>query len=117
MVRTILFTLLLAAFPAHAGDAALDRASLKGVKAVGVIIDQLPPDLPKEGVTADALQARLTQRLLEAKIPIDPAVKEFVGIRASSVRAARGPYAVSMTIGLSQPVTLVRDSSMRAAPQ
>ena len=59
MVRSILLTLaLLVAFLAHAGDATLDRASLKGVKAVGVIIDQLPPDLPKEGVTADALQAR-----------------------------------------------------------
>src|SRR4051794_7767036 len=117
MVRMILLTLLLAAFVAHAGDATLDRASLKGVKAVGVIIDQLPPDLPKEGVTADVLQTRLTQRLNDAHIPIDLAAKEFVGLRASSVRAAKGPYAVSMTIGLYQPVTLVRDKEMRAAPQ
>lgn len=118
MVRSILLIpALLVAFPAHAGDATLDRATLKGIKAVGVIIDQLPPDLPKEGVTAEVLQARLTQRLAEAQIPIDSAAKEFVGIRASSVRDARGPYALSMSIGLYQPVTLVRDSNVRAAPQ
>jgi len=118
MGRNLFFTLtLFMAFLANAGDATLDRATLKGVKAVGVIIDQLPQDLPKEGVTPDALQARLTERLREANITIDPAAKEFVGIRASSVRAAKGPYAVSMTIGLYQPVTLARDPSMRAAPQ
>jgi hypothetical protein len=118
MVRIILLNLLLAAtFLAQAGDETLDRATLKGVKAVSVIIDRLPPDLPKEGVTADALQTRLTQRLNDANIPIDLAAKEFVGLRASSVRASRGPYAVSITIGFYQPATLVRDKSLRIAPQ
>src|SRR4051812_12531729 len=117
MGRNLFFTLtLFTAFLANAGDATLDRATLKGVKAVGVIVDQLPPDLPKEGVTPDVLQTRLTERLREAQITIDPAAKEFVGIRASSVRAAKGPYAVSMTIGVYQPVTLARDPSIRAAP-
>ena len=124
--RILLLGALLGAFLAEAGDAALDRATLKGLKAVGVIIDQLPPELAKEGVTADELQTRLAQRLRDAHITIDPAAKEFVGLRASLVRdtsrsllrtPARGPYAVSMTIGLYQPVTLVRDSTIRAAPQ
>src|SRR6266550_1692396 len=101
---------------AAAGDAILDRATLKGIKAVSIIIDELPADLPKEAVTADTLQTRLTQRLTDAHIPIDSAAKEFVAIRASSVRDSKGPYAVAMSIGLYQPVTLVRNPAQRLAP-
>src|SRR5713226_1561471 len=115
MVRSILLLLSLPLL-SQAGDATLDRATLKGIKAASIIIDQLPPDLPKEAVTPDALRTRLTQRLTDAHIPIDSAAKEFVAIRASSVRDAKGPYVVAMSIGLYQPVTLVRNTAMRAAP-
>src|SRR5438477_2708845 len=114
MPRTICFLLFLSLpLLSHAGDAALDRATLKGIKAVSIIIDHLPPELPKESVTADALQTRLTQCLTDAHIPIDSAAKEFVAIRASSVRDSKGPYAVAMSIGLYQPVTLVRNHGLR----
>ena len=115
--RIFLTILLLGVCVCVAGDAALDRATLKGIKAVGVIIDQLPADFPKEGVTVDALQTRLAERLKDANITVDPAAKEFVGLRATSVRGARGPYAVCIGIGLYQPVTLVRDAAVRSAPQ
>jgi hypothetical protein len=105
------------AFGLCAGDAPLDRATLKGIKAVGVVIDALPADLPKEGVTPEALESRLATRLREAHIDIEAAAKEFVGVRVTAVRASRGPYAVAITVGLYQPVTLVRDPSMRAAPE
>jgi hypothetical protein len=117
MVGRILWTLpLLAASFGLAGDATVDRATLKGIKAVGVIVDQLPQEFAKEGITADAIQARLADRLQDANITVDPAAKEFIGVRATSVRASRGPYAVNISVGVYQPVTLVRDSTMRAAP-
>jgi hypothetical protein len=100
-----------------AGDTPMDRATLKGIKAIGVIVDQLPPEFPKEGVNTDALQTRLADRLRAANITVDPDAKEFVGLRVTSVRANRGPYAVCISIGLYQPVTLVRDPAMRLAPQ
>src|SRR5947207_821722 len=117
MVRRMLLPLALLSGLAMAGDAMLDRATLKGVKAVGIIIDQLPEDLPREGVTVDALQLRLAQRLREAHVPIDAAAKEFLGVRLSSVRATRGPYAVAISVGFYQPVTLARDATIRAAPE
>jgi hypothetical protein len=118
MVRRIVMPCLwIAALAAQTGDAPIDRATLKGIKAVGVVIDALPPNLPKEGVTAEALETRLASRLREAKVNVDPAAKEFVGLRVSSVRGNRGPYALAMTIGLYQPVTLVRSPTTRAAPQ
>jgi hypothetical protein len=116
MTRRILLPALLAPLLLYAGDSTRDRATLKGAKSVAVIVDTLPADLPREGVTEDALRARLTARLRDAGIPLDEASKEFVGLRISSIRDTRGPYAVGLNLGFYQPVTLVRDPAMRFAP-
>ncbi len=100
---------------AGAGDAALDRATLRGVTAVNVVIDPLSPEIEKEGVTIDGLRMRLEEGLRNAGIPIDPAANTFLALRLRSVRAARGPLSIAITIGLYQPVTLVRDPAVRTA--
>ncbi len=100
-----------------AGDAALDRATLRGLMAVNVVIDPVAPEIQKVGATADGLRTRLEQRLRDAGIKIDTASTEFVGLRVTSVRAARGPFAITITIGLYQPVTLVRDRNVKTATQ
>jgi hypothetical protein len=115
MTRILLFTLL-APLLVFAGDSPRDRETLKGVKSVTVIVDTLPDDIAREGISGDALRSRLTERLRRAEIPIDEASKEFVGLRIASVRDTRGPYAAGITIGFYQPVTLVRDPATRFAP-
>ena len=108
----------LAAVPlndAAAGDAELDRTTMRGLKAVSVVIDRIDPQLPKEGVAADALQERIESRLKDAGIDIDASTPEFVGLQINAVRGSRGPYALSVTIGLYQPVILTRDRNIRTA--
>lgn len=100
-----------------AGDAALDRATLRGLKAVSVVIDPVAADVQQEGATDQALRARLEDRLRQAGIPLDPASNNFVALRLTSVRAGRGPFAIAATIGLYQPVVLVRDPKIRTATQ
>src|SRR6185436_1593486 len=80
-----------------AGDGTLDRATLRGIKSVNVVIDHIDPQLPKEGVKAEALQARLEAKLKDAGLTVDTAATEFVGIQITAVRAAKGPYAVAYT--------------------
>jgi hypothetical protein len=110
--------LMAIALPAGgAGDAALDRATLRGVKAVNVVIDPVAAEVQREGATADVLRTRLEDRLREAGIPVDTAANEFVALRLTSVRAARGPFAIAATIGLYQPVVLVRDRNLKTATQ
>jgi hypothetical protein len=108
-----------------AGDAVLDRATLRGVKAVNVVIDPVAPGIEKEGATTNGLRTRLEQRLRDAGVQVDPASNEFLALRLTSVRAARGPlviaartpFAIAVTIGLYQPVTLVRDPKVKTATQ
>jgi hypothetical protein len=98
-----------------AGDAPLDRATLRGLKAVNIVLDRLDPELERAGVTAAAVSARLHEQLARAGIKTDPGAVEFLGMRVLQVRGGRGPYAVSLALGLYQPVLLVRDHNVKTA--
>jgi len=100
-----------------AGDAALDRATLRGIAAVNVVIDPVAADLQREGATADALVTRLTERLRDGGIHVDKSSSEFVALRLTSAHAGRGGFAVAATIGLYQPVMLSRDKNVKTATQ
>jgi hypothetical protein len=99
------------------GDGPLDRATLRGVKAMNVVIDRLDPDLEKTGLTQDALRSRVEERLRKAGLLIDPKALEFVGLRVSSFLAKRGPDSLSFSLAFYQPVVLVRDQKVRTASQ
>lgn len=115
--RVFLLLTLLALPLGGAGDATLDRTTLRGVTAVNVVIDPVAPEIQKEGATTDSLQKRLEYLLRDAGVKIDAASTQFVALRLTSVRAARGPFAIAATIGLYQPVTLVRDRNVKTATQ
>ena len=109
--------LLLPPVTRAAGDAALDRATLKGLKAVGIVVDVIDPELQKLGITREVLITRLLARLQGKQIVIDPAAKEFVGLRITAVRGGRGPYAAALSFALYQPVIISRDKDIRTSTQ
>lgn len=113
----VLVSLLLPPATRAAGDAPLDRATLRGLQRIGVVIDVLDPELQKLGVTRDALMNRLLKRLQGNRIAIDPAATEFAGLRLIAVRGNRGPFAVSLAFGIYQPVLLSRDRDLRTSTQ
>ena len=100
-----------------AGDAPLDRATLRGLKAVAVVVDVLDPEIEKLGVNRDMVLTRLLARLQAHRVVIDPTAREFVGLRITAVRGSRGPFALSLTLGLYQPVLLSRDHDLRTSTQ
>ena len=116
MYRRVCVLLAALALPlGGAGDAALDRATLRGLMAVNVVIEPVAPEIQKEGATTDGLRTLLEKRLGDAGIRIDPASTAFVGLRVTSARAARGPFAIAFSVGLYQPVVLTRDRDVRTA--
>jgi hypothetical protein len=119
-----LLLFLVAAGLHAAGDSALDRATLRGIPAVNVVIDPVDAQLEKEGVTRNNLRARVEDRLQAANITVDSSRTEFVAVRLISVRDTRGPFAatrapfaVAITLALYQPVQLARDPTIRTATQ
>lgn len=102
---------------AGAGDGPLDRATLRGLTAVNVVIDPVAPELQKTGATAEGLRARLEEQLRKAGIKIDASSNVFAALRVMSAQGARGPLAIAVTLGLYQPITLVRDAAVKTATQ
>lgn len=113
----MLILLVLPLMAGGAGDAELDRATLKGLNSFGVVIDRLDPALEQNGITRDVLQSRLSDRFERAGLKVSNGTPEFVGLRITEVRGGRGPYAASLTIGFYQPVLLVRDHNIKTATQ
>ncbi len=115
----LLAAILLLPPAAHAaGDAPLDRATLKGLKGVSVVVDVIDPELEKLGLTRETMLAlRLVARLQARHVTIDPNAKEFVGLRMTAAHASRGPMALSLTLGLYQPVLLTRNHDVRTSTQ
>jgi hypothetical protein len=109
--------LVLPVFMPAAGNSALDRATLRGLTAVSVVVDKVDEQLEGAGVTAEAVRARIEDRLRAANITIDTTKPEFVAVRFTSVRANRGPFAVAVTLGAYQPVVLARDKNVKTATQ
>jgi hypothetical protein len=106
-----------------AGDAKLDRATMRGITAVNVVIDPVAAELEDQGVTMGALQSRLESKLRDAGVNVDRSASEFVALRLTSVHSGGGrfpsrtTFAVATTIGLYQPVMLVRDHNIKTATQ
>jgi hypothetical protein len=100
-----------------AGDATLDRATLKGLKAISVVVDVIDPELEKAGITRDLMLTRMLARLSTDRIHVDPGATEFLGLRITAAHSGRGPYALSMTVGLYQPVIISRNRELRTSTQ
>lgn len=120
MNRILLLTLVLLFVPClirSAGDAPLDRATLKGIDGVGIVVDTIDLDLQKLGVTQDVLAARMESKLNDANVKVDKSSPEFLAIRITQAHASRGPFALSVTAGLYQPVSLTRNPALKTATQ
>ncbi len=120
----MLLFLALPLFLVGAGDAPLDRATLRGLSAVNVVIDQVDPALQKEEITQGALQARVAERLRAAGIKVDEKAPDFIGLRVMHVREGgwnlyplSRPYALSLNLGAYQQVVLVRDAKVKTSTQ
>lgn len=51
---------------ALAADDTLSRASLKGLKAIGLIVEKLPPEAEAEGLTREQVQKDVELRLKDS---------------------------------------------------
>jgi hypothetical protein len=101
------------------GDSAMDRATLRGLKAVKVIIDPPSPELEHDGVDRELLRVGVVQKLQNAGIKIDNDVVEFLGVGISSApRAGRkGPVSLVIGVGVYQVVALTRDKNTKTVAE
>jgi hypothetical protein len=97
----------------------MDRTTLRGLKALKVVVDSPAPEVEREGVSGDGLRITIEQKLREAGITVDHDAVEFLGLNISSARPPRkmliskGPISLVFNLGFYQIVLLNRDKATK----
>src|ERR1041385_1267497 len=120
MVGRMVVTMGLAALAANcagASDGPIERATLRGLKSVRVIVDPSDQDLQKAGITAAKLVEMVEQRMKQMGMELDNQAVEFIGLRVTAAHEKKRNSAVCLTLGLYQNVTLARDPKIKATTE
>ena len=109
--------LLCSTLPATASDSEIDRASLKGLQGVFVLVEDLNPPEEQAGLKTDDIQADVVEKLKAAGIPLLSKTQDidtpgmptlYVSVSvASSATSDLWPF--SIDVNLEQQATLKRN--------
>lgn len=114
----VVFILLTSKFPLSAINGRSNRATLQGLKGIGVLVENLPPEVEKEGITKNQLQIEVELKLREAgikvlsreeclKTPGEPYL--YININVNTAKTESDIYPYSIDVMFIQKVSLVRD--------
>jgi hypothetical protein len=106
----LVVALLLLPGPVWASNLREDRATLKGIAAIRVVVEKIAADAEKEGLIQSQVQTDVAVRLREAGILVDPASVFVLYVKINTFRHASIPvYAFNIALELWQPVVLVHN--------
>ncbi len=118
-----LLTLLLLGLPVLAwpGDDPFDRATLKGITTIRVVVDNLDPEAERDGLTKDQLQTDVELRLRKAGIRVTSLRAEsessYLHLAVNTIKDSSGVYAFNIVLEFDQWVILERNRNVfRFAP-
>lgn len=117
MAMALVLTLIFSS-PLFAINGKSNRATLRGLKAVGILVENLPSEVEKEGLNRDQLQKTIESKLLKEGIkvltkeesstaPGEPYL--YVNINVNIAKTESDIYPYSIDLLLIQKVSLVRD--------
>ena len=118
LLLIFLFTLSLSTSSLFALNTEINRATLRGLKGVRVLIEDLPPEAEQAGLTKNQLQNDVESKLQGAgiktlsqeecfKTPGEPYF--YINVNVNATKNEGELYAYSIDIGLVQNVILERD--------
>jgi hypothetical protein len=90
-------------------DTKRDRETLKGLKAIAVVVEDLKPEAERDGITQSQLQTDVELRLRQLGVLVDTESLEYlyVHVRAIKTTGVSG-YAYSALAEVRQPVMVAR---------
>ena len=118
VVMAVSLLILASKSPTFAIDSKSNRATLRGLEGVAVLVEQLSPEVEKEGLVKNRLQTEAELKLRMAgikvltkeeclKMPGEPYL--YININVNIARTESDIYPYSIDVLLIQKVSLVRD--------
>ncbi len=97
---------------AHAAGDIFEQASLQGLRAVQVVVENLAPDIAKDGLDRERIKAAAEQQLQQAHIIVETQAENALYIHLGTVKNEAGLYSYSLSLQLLQLVLLFRDPGL-----
>jgi hypothetical protein len=98
--------LLLGAGTAWASDAKEARETLKGIKAIQVLVEDLRSEAERDGITKSQMQTDVELRLRQSGIQVVTDNLAYLYVNVDALKLASVPgYAYSVEVEFKQPVT------------
>ena len=121
LVLLVLASTLTLSCPLLAINGKSNQATLRGLKGVGVLVEHLPPEVEKEGLTKSQLQMDIESKLKMAGIkvltkdevfrtPGEPHL--YINVNVNMAKTESDIYPYSIDILLIQQVSLLRDPNL-----
>jgi hypothetical protein len=96
--------------PAWGQDSLAQRATLKGVNIVEVVVEEVDPVAERDGLTQSQLRTEVELRLRQAGIPVGPTLTGHLYVNVDTVKSDDGQtYAYNVLLQYMQQVVLARD--------
>jgi hypothetical protein len=105
--------ILLLDIPAWA-DTPGERATLKGIEAVAVVVEDTNADAARDGLTRDQLQSDVEQRLRQAGITVDNHALGVLAVFVNTLKIESGFYAYAIRVQFRQWVRMERNLTIAA---
>ncbi len=94
-----------------AGDV-FERTSLKGLKSLQVVVEDIAPDITQDGLDRERIKSSVEHQLEEAGIVVEQQAENALYIHLGSVKSETGVYSYALSLQLVQLVLLYRDPSL-----
>ena len=101
--------LLLLTVPAWGTDTPTDRATLKGITEVKVVVETIDPNVERHGLTQSQLRTDVELRLRHSGITVDSTSHYILYVNVNTARTGGGIYAYNIEVSFGQAVMLLRD--------
>ena len=94
-----------------------DRDTLKNLRAVDVLIEGLPPEVERDGLTTEELRADVESRLRQSGLQVTTDASEaiYVNLNAHRTTMPDDRYIYNVEVDVNQPVAVLRTNALTLA--
>jgi hypothetical protein len=111
-VALVLVVSLWASPQVYAAADVFEQASLQGLGAIQVVVENLAPDITQDGLDRNQIKAAVEQQLQHAHITVEPQAENALYIHLGTLKNEAGLYSYSLSLQLLQLVLLFRDPGL-----
>lgn len=97
---------------AYAAGDLFEQASLQGLRAVQVVVENFAPDISRDGLDRERIKAAVEQQLRQAQVTVEPQAENALYIHLGTSRNEEGVYSYALSLQLLQLVLLFRDPGL-----